>query len=42
MQAKDRRGRLSESVEVAINYGNGIVIIDEDGNDKIYSRILHV
>ena len=34
------RGRLTESVEVAINYGNGIVIIEEDGNDKIYSRHL--
>lgn len=34
------RGRLTESVEVAINYGNGIVIIDEDGNDNIYSRHL--
>jgi excinuclease ABC subunit A len=34
------RGRLTESVDVALNYGNGIVIIDEDGNDKIYSRHL--
>lgn len=34
------RGRLTESVEVALNYGNGIVIIDENGNDKIYSRHL--
>ncbi len=34
------RGRLTESVDVALNYGNGIVIIDEEGNDKIYSRHL--
>ncbi len=34
------RSRLTESVEVALNYGNGIVIIDEDGNDNIYSRHL--
>jgi len=34
------RSRLTESVEVALNYGNGIVIIDEDGKDKIYSRHL--
>ena len=25
------RSRLTESVEVAFNYGNGIVIIEEDG-----------
>lgn len=34
------RARLTQSVEVAINYGNGIVIIEEDGKDKIYSRNL--
>jgi len=34
------RGRLTESIDVALNYGEGIVIIDEDGTDKIYSRHL--
>lgn len=34
------RGRLTESIDVALNYGEGIVIIDEDGIDKIYSRHL--
>jgi excinuclease ABC subunit A len=41
LNASERsRGRLTESVDVALNYGEGIVIIDEDGNDKIYSRHL--
>lgn len=34
------RSRLSESVDVALNYGNGIVIIDDGGNDHVYSRNL--
>jgi excinuclease ABC subunit A len=34
------RGRLSESVDVAINYGNGIVVIDDGSEDFIYSRHL--
>jgi excinuclease ABC subunit A len=34
------RGRLTDSVEVALNYGNGIVIIEEGGNDNVYSRHL--
>lgn len=34
------RSRLTESVEVALNYGNGIVIIEHDGKDDIFSRHL--
>lgn len=34
------RSRLTESIDVALNYGEGIVIIDENGTDKIYSRHL--
>ena len=34
------RGRLTESIEVALNYGNGIVVIDQNGKDEIYSRHL--
>ncbi len=32
--------RLSESIEVALNYGNGNLIINEDGRDMIFSRNL--
>lgn len=34
------RGRISESIEVALNYGNGSVIIDDGEKDNIYSRHL--
>ncbi len=34
------RSRLSESVEVALNYGSGIVTINTGKEDKIYSRYL--
>ena len=34
------RSRISESVEVALNYGNGIVIVNDDNEDKIFSRHL--
>lgn len=34
------RSRLTESVEVALNYGNGIVIVEHDGKDDIFSRHL--
>ena len=34
------RTRLTESVEVALNYGNGIVIINDENDDHIYSRHL--
>ncbi len=34
------RSRISESVEVALNYGSGIVVINHDGEDKIYSKHL--
>ena len=34
------RFRLSESIEVALNYGNGIVIINDGNQDFVYSRNL--
>lgn len=34
------RGRITESIEVALNYGNGSVTIDDGENDKIFSRHL--
>ncbi|MFO7444750.1 MAG: excinuclease ABC subunit UvrA, partial [Ignavibacteriaceae bacterium] len=34
------RARLTESVEVGINYGNGIVIINDGSEDYVYSRHL--
>ncbi len=34
------RNRLTESVDVALNYGGGIVIIDTGKEDKVYSRHL--
>ncbi|WP_337865126.1 excinuclease ABC subunit UvrA [Ignavibacterium sp.] len=34
------RNRLTESVDVALNYGGGIVIIDAGKEDKVYSRHL--
>lgn len=34
------RYRLSESLEVALNYGDGNVIINDESEDQIYSRIL--
>lgn len=34
------RGRITESIDVALNYGNGIVIIDDGEKDNIYSRHL--
>jgi len=34
------RSRISESIEVALNYGNGSVIVHADKNDKIFSRDL--
>jgi len=37
---QNARSRLGESVEVALNYGNGIVAIKFDEEDKIYSRHL--
>ncbi|MCX8010382.1 MAG: excinuclease ABC subunit UvrA, partial [Ignavibacteria bacterium] len=32
--------RIIESVEVALNYGNGIVIVNSENQDKTYSRLL--
>ena len=34
------RTRLSESVDVALNYGNGIVVINDGSQDYVYSRHL--
>ena len=34
------RSRITESVDVALNYGNGIVIVDDGKKDNIYSRHL--
>lgn len=34
------RSRLAESVDVGLNYGNGIVIINDGSDDHIYSRHL--
>ena len=34
------RGRLAESVEVALNYGNGIIVVNDGKEDKIFSRHL--
>jgi excinuclease ABC subunit A len=34
------RSRLAESVEVALNYGNGIIIVNDGKADKIFSRHL--
>jgi excinuclease ABC subunit A len=41
LQAKQSsRTRISESVDVALNYGGGIVIINDGKEDKIFSRHL--
>lgn len=34
------RNRLSQSIQIALSYGNGIIIIDDGKNDSIYSREL--
>ncbi|MEN8192081.1 MAG: excinuclease ABC subunit UvrA [Bacteroidota bacterium] len=34
------RSRISESIEVALNYGNGSVIVNSEKTDKIFSREL--
>lgn len=34
------RSRLSESVDVALNYGNGIVVINDGAQDYVYSKHL--
>ena len=38
--AENSRARISESVEVALNYGNGIVIVNDGQKDFIFSRHL--
>ena len=37
---ENTRSRLSESVEMALNYGNGIVVVNADNQDYIFSRHL--
>lgn len=34
------RSRISESIDVALNYGNGVVVISVDDEDVLYSREL--
>ena len=34
------RNRLTESIEVGLNYGNGIVIVNDGSTDHLYSRHL--
>ena len=34
------RSRISESIDVALNYGNGVVIVASNNDDNIYSRDL--
>ncbi len=38
--ASASRSRLSESVDVALNYGNGIVVINDGNQDFVHSRHL--
>jgi len=38
--SENARARISESVEVALNYGNGILIVNNEQKDFIYSRHL--
>ncbi len=35
------RNRISESAGVALNYGNGIVIVNDENEDKVFSRHLN-
>ena len=34
------RARISESIEIALNYGSGVVIVASDGKDRLFSREL--
>jgi excinuclease ABC subunit A len=34
------RSRITESIDVSLNYGNGIVIVDDGKNDSVFSRHL--
>jgi excinuclease ABC subunit A len=38
--ASNSRNRLTESIEVGLNYGNGIVIVNDGTEDFVYSRHL--
>jgi len=38
--SEETRNRLTESVEVALNHGNGNIIVNDGTNDYIYSRHL--
>ncbi|MBI3579585.1 MAG: excinuclease ABC subunit UvrA, partial [Ignavibacteriales bacterium] len=35
---KDIRARIAESVEVALRYGNGVLIVNDGAKDQLYSR----
>ncbi|MBI3585557.1 MAG: excinuclease ABC subunit UvrA [Ignavibacteriales bacterium] len=35
---KDIRARIAESVEVALRYGNGVLIVNDGTKDQLYSR----
>ncbi|MCL5027708.1 MAG: excinuclease ABC subunit UvrA [Bacteroidetes bacterium] len=37
---ENSRNRLTESIEVGLNYGNGIVIVNDNSQDHIFSRHL--
>ncbi len=37
---KTSRSRITESVEVALNYGDGIVIVNDGNDDNVFSRHL--
>ncbi|RKY90442.1 MAG: excinuclease ABC subunit A, partial [Ignavibacteriae bacterium] len=37
---KTSRSRITESVEVALNYGDGIVIVNDGSDDNVFSRHL--
>ncbi len=37
---ENSRNRLTESVEVGLNYGNGIVIVNDNSQDHVFSRHL--
>ncbi|MFZ0452689.1 MAG: excinuclease ABC subunit UvrA [Ignavibacteriaceae bacterium] len=38
--SESSRSRLSESIDVGLNYGNGIVIVNDGAEDFVYSRHL--
>ena len=38
--SESSRSRLAESIDVGLNYGNGIVVVNDGTNDFVYSRHL--